>query len=72
LNTKGPCDVEHPGPGLGQAEKCGRVKLVNGIPPLLLIILDLQQKYIYKHMIINLHRFASTLKHHRSPGGSMS
>jgi len=27
------CDVEHPGPGLGQAEKCGRVKLVNGIPP---------------------------------------
>jgi len=31
--------VGNPGPGLGQAHKCGSVKLVNGIPnlPLLLI-----------------------------------
>jgi len=28
------CDVGHPGPGLGQAEKCGGVKLVDGIPTL--------------------------------------
>ena len=28
------CDVGHPGPGLGQAEKCGGVKPVNGIPTL--------------------------------------
>ena len=25
-------DVVNPGPGLGQAQKCGRVKLVDGIP----------------------------------------
>jgi hypothetical protein len=25
-------DVGNPGPGMGQAQKCGRVKLVNGIP----------------------------------------
>ena len=24
---------KNPGSGLGQAQKCGRVKLVNGIPP---------------------------------------
>jgi hypothetical protein len=27
-------DVETPGPGLGQAQKCGHVKSVNGIPTL--------------------------------------
>ena len=27
-------DVENPGPGLGQEQKCGRVKLANGIPTL--------------------------------------
>ena len=25
-------DIGNPGPGLGQAHKCGRVKPVNGIP----------------------------------------
>ena len=25
-------DVGNPGPGWGQAKKCGRVKLINGIP----------------------------------------
>jgi hypothetical protein len=29
------CDIGNPGPGLGQAQKCGRVKSVNGIPTLL-------------------------------------
>jgi hypothetical protein len=28
-------DVGNPDPGLGQAQKCGRVKPVNGIPTLL-------------------------------------
>jgi hypothetical protein len=28
-------DVGNPGPGLGQAQKCSEVKLVNGIPTLL-------------------------------------
>jgi hypothetical protein len=28
------CDVGNPGPGLMQAQQCGRVKLVNGIPTL--------------------------------------
>ena len=34
LNTKNPTtyDVGNPGPGLGQAQHCGRVKPVNGIP----------------------------------------
>jgi hypothetical protein len=27
-------DVGNPGPGLGQAQKCGRVRQVNGIPNL--------------------------------------
>jgi len=31
-------DVENPGPGLGQAQNCGRVKLVNGITTLPLFI----------------------------------
>ena len=30
-------DVGNPVPGLGQAQKCGRVKPVNGIPTLLKI-----------------------------------
>jgi hypothetical protein len=29
------CDVGNPGPGLGQAQKCGGVKPVNGISCLL-------------------------------------
>jgi hypothetical protein len=28
------CDVGNPGPGLMQAQQCGRVKPVNGIPTL--------------------------------------
>ena len=31
-------DVRNPGPGMGQAESCGGVKLVNGIPTLSLFI----------------------------------
>jgi len=27
-------DVGNPGPGLGQADKCGGVKLINGVPTL--------------------------------------
>jgi hypothetical protein len=27
-------DIGNPGPDLGQAQKCGRLKLVNGIPTL--------------------------------------
>ena len=33
LNTKTTTsDVGNPGPGLGQAQQCGRVKPINGIP----------------------------------------
>jgi hypothetical protein len=37
MNTKKTMtyDVGNQGPGLGQAQKCDRVKLVNGIPTLL-------------------------------------
>jgi hypothetical protein len=31
-------DFGNPGPGLGQAQKCGRVKLDNGIPTLPFLI----------------------------------
>jgi len=36
LNTKKTMtyDIGNPGPGLGQAQKCGWVKPFNGIPPL--------------------------------------
>ena len=37
-------DVGNPGPGLGQAQKCGRVKTVNGIPTLLLLIIECGSK----------------------------
>jgi hypothetical protein len=30
-------DVGNPGPGLGQAQKCGRVKQNNGIPTIMII-----------------------------------
>ena len=52
LNTfnkkKRACDVENPGPGLEQTEKCGEVKLVNGIPSLSSWYLDFQRQYIYQ------------------------
>ena len=34
LNTKKTmtCDIGNTGPGLGQAQKCDGVKLINGIP----------------------------------------
>jgi hypothetical protein len=31
-------EVRNPGPGLRQAQKCGRVKYINGIPTLPLLI----------------------------------
>jgi hypothetical protein len=34
--------VGNPGPGLGQTQKCGEVKLVNGIPTLISREVDLQ------------------------------
>ena len=39
LNTKKTMtyDVGNPGPGLGQAQKCGRVKQNNGIPTIMII-----------------------------------
>ena len=32
-------DVGNPGTGLGQVQKCGRIKLVNGIPTLPFLII---------------------------------
>jgi len=32
-------DVRNPGPGFGQAQKCGRIKSVTGIPTLSLLII---------------------------------
>ena len=37
-------DVGNPGPVLGQAQKCGRVKTVNGIATLLLLIIECGSK----------------------------
>ena len=58
----------NPGPGLGQAQKCGGVKPVNGFPTLPFLIIgsptaiqiltDINKKKKKK----NLHRFASTQK----------
>jgi len=33
-------DIGNPGPGLGQTQKCGRVKPINGIPTLPLLIIE--------------------------------
>jgi len=52
----------NPGPGFGQVHKCGGVKPVNRIQPLLSWWLDLQRQYIYKQTIKNMHIFASTQK----------
>ena len=43
-------DLGNSGPGLGQAQKCGGVKQVNGTPTLLSWWLNLQQQYKYKHI----------------------
>jgi hypothetical protein len=48
-------DIGNPGLGLGQAQKCGRVKLVNGIPTLPSCLLDLRVKIkgkMYKSWIV--------------------
>ena len=45
-------DFGNPGPGLGQAQECGGVKLVNEIPILPSWYLDLQRQYIYKRFCI--------------------
>jgi len=51
LNTKKTTtyDVGNPGPGLGQAHKCGSVKLVNVIPtiPLFFLIFNLLTKWCF-------------------------
>ena len=44
---------------LVQAQKCGGIKLVDGIPTLPSWYLDLLQQYIYKQTLKNLDRFAS-------------
>jgi hypothetical protein len=41
-------DVGNPSPDVGQAQKCGRVKSVNGIPTLASWKLYFQLQYIYK------------------------
>ena len=50
------CDVGNPRPGLGQAHKCVGIKPTS----IRSWYLDLQQQYIYKQTITNLHWFAST------------
>jgi len=35
-------DIGNPEPGLGQAQICGRIKLVKGIPTLPLLIIESQ------------------------------
>ena len=51
--------IGNPGPGLGHAQKCDRVKLGNGLSMLPFWLLDLQQKYRYIQMIKkNLHRLS--------------
>jgi hypothetical protein len=54
------CDVGNPGPGLGETQKCGRVKPVNGnpTPPLLMTGSPTATHTVYKQMIKNMHRFA--------------
>ena len=51
LNTKKTMtyDIGHPDHGLGQAQKCGGVKLLNGIPtlPLLVIGSPMTSKFIF-------------------------
>jgi hypothetical protein len=43
--------VGNPCSDLGQAQACGEVKPVNGIPTLLLLYLDLPRQYRYKPTI---------------------
>ena len=58
-------DVGNPAPGLGQAQKCGSVILLNGIPTLLLITGSPMAIHIFKQMINKImHRLASTQKDH--------
>ena len=54
-------DVGNPGPGLEKAQKNGRVKPINGPPPLL-ITGSPMAIHINKQTIKNLHRFVSTQK----------
>ena len=54
-------EVENPGPGLGQVQKCGKVKLPNGIQFSPSWYLNLHQQKVKKK---NLHRFASTQNNH--------
>jgi hypothetical protein len=51
-------DVGNPGPGLGQAHKCGRVKSVNGIPTLLLLIIGSPMAVYHNQVIANMDIFA--------------
>jgi hypothetical protein len=44
-------DVGNPAPGLGQAQKCGSVILLNGIPTLLLITGSPMAIHIFKQLI---------------------
>jgi len=41
-------DVRNPGPGFGQAQKCGRVKLVNEIPTFSLLMIGSNIRYLFK------------------------
>ena len=58
-------DVGYPAPGLGEAQECGSVILLNGIPTLLLITGSPMAIHIFKQMINKImHRLASTQKDH--------
>jgi hypothetical protein len=54
--------VGNPGPGLGQTQKCGRVKSVNGILNLLFLIMEspnaIYEVYLIQHYVI---KFVSDL-----------
>jgi hypothetical protein len=51
-------------PGLGQAQQCGEVNPINGIPTLLLLIIGSLTQCIYKQTITVSIRFHSKELHH--------
>ena len=55
------CDIENPGPGQGQAQKCGRVILVN-VCYLLLKTISTYYLYIYRYFKQQVSWNHSTIK----------